>query len=172
MDYKSYQHVVDLSGSKKSASKCKPKAAKTPGAIKKRTKSGCLACRGRKKKCDEDKVDGKCQACIRNFLDCCWPTEVKNVPVALKPASEPISEPTVSIIDKTTPKPTNGASAYPSPMPSPKLLSAEDRLIKSPVALTKVTKQSKAAPRKLALTGQFAQFVVTSFDKDRVLCQI
>ncbi|WLF79226.1 hypothetical protein PVL30_002978 [Lodderomyces elongisporus] len=41
--------------------------------IKRRTKTGCFTCRKRKKKCDEDKVNGKCQACTRNFLECCWP---------------------------------------------------------------------------------------------------
>lgn len=54
---------------KKSAAGAKP----TKNATNKRTKTGCLTCRKRKKKCDEDKVDGKCQACTRNFLECCWP---------------------------------------------------------------------------------------------------
>ena len=36
-----------------------------------RKKSGCLACRLRKKKCDERKP--RCQSCERNYLLCTWP---------------------------------------------------------------------------------------------------
>lgn len=36
-----------------------------------RSKTGCLCCRRRRKKCDE--VHPKCGGCTRNFLDCCWP---------------------------------------------------------------------------------------------------
>lgn len=163
MDYKTYQQVLDLSSSKESQLKCKAKAVKAPSAVKKRTKSGCLTCRGRKKKCDEEKVDGKCQACIRNFLDCCWPTSAKTTlettPVA------PTETPTKT---KLAPQPNKGASAYPSPLPSPKLLSVEDKLLRSQQSTMKVTKPRKAAPRAKAA----AQFVVTSFDKDRMLCQV
>ncbi|KAI5954536.1 hypothetical protein KGF54_002311 [Candida jiufengensis] len=52
------------------------KIRKDESQIKRRTKTGCFTCRKRKKKCDEDKVNGKCQACTRNFLDCCWPEPV------------------------------------------------------------------------------------------------
>ncbi|GAV51102.1 hypothetical protein ZYGR_0AD02850 [Zygosaccharomyces rouxii] len=37
----------------------------------KRSKSGCLTCRNRKKKCDETKP--LCKGCRRNFLQCIWP---------------------------------------------------------------------------------------------------
>ncbi|CDF91581.1 ZYBA0S12-02212g1_1 [Zygosaccharomyces bailii CLIB 213] len=40
----------------------------------KRSKSGCLTCRNRKKKCDE--VKPCCKGCRRNFLQCVWPGEV------------------------------------------------------------------------------------------------
>ncbi|KAH8434389.1 Zn(II)2Cys6 transcription factor [Aspergillus melleus] len=36
-----------------------------------RTKSGCLTCRTRRKKCDEER--GTCRACRRNLLTCIWP---------------------------------------------------------------------------------------------------
>ncbi|KAJ6036604.1 hypothetical protein N7540_000883 [Penicillium herquei] len=36
-----------------------------------RSRSGCLACRRRKKKCDEEKPI--CMACLRNNLGCVWP---------------------------------------------------------------------------------------------------
>jgi hypothetical protein len=41
---------------------------------KSRTRSGCLTCRARKKKCDE--VHPRCAGCRRNQLVCEWPNEV------------------------------------------------------------------------------------------------
>lgn len=161
MDYKTYQQVLDLSGPKEAQFKCKAKTAKPSCAVKKRTKSGCLTCRGRKKKCDEDKVDGKCQACIRNFLDCCWPSSVKSEPVATS-----VAPTETRISPKTVAKPSKGASAYPSPLSSPKLLTVEDKLGQQ--STMKVCKPRKVAPR----STKAAQFVVTSFDKDRLLCQV
>lgn len=66
--YKEYQQVINLNKSQIR----KPKVNK-PVATKRRCKTGCLTCRRRKKKCDENTVDGKCQACQRNFLECSWP---------------------------------------------------------------------------------------------------
>lgn len=37
-----------------------------------RVRTGCLTCRGRKKKCDEAKP--RCRGCERNILDCRWPS--------------------------------------------------------------------------------------------------
>ncbi|KAK6225699.1 hypothetical protein QIS74_01746 [Colletotrichum tabaci] len=37
-----------------------------------RVRTGCLTCRGRKKKCDETKP--RCRGCERNKLDCQWPS--------------------------------------------------------------------------------------------------
>lgn len=38
-----------------------------------RVRTGCLTCRGRKKKCDERKP--VCTGCSRNHLTCCWPAD-------------------------------------------------------------------------------------------------
>jgi hypothetical protein len=40
-----------------------------------RTRTGCLTCRQRKKKCDEAKP--QCKACQRNKLDCFWPPHIR-----------------------------------------------------------------------------------------------
>lgn len=40
-----------------------------------RTRTGCLTCRQRKKKCDEEKP--RCRACKRNKLDCSWPPHIR-----------------------------------------------------------------------------------------------
>jgi hypothetical protein len=40
-----------------------------------RTRTGCLTCRQRKKKCDEEKPH--CRACKRNKLDCSWPPHIR-----------------------------------------------------------------------------------------------
>lgn len=37
-----------------------------------RVRTGCLTCRGRKKKCDESRP--VCRGCVRNHLTCLWPT--------------------------------------------------------------------------------------------------
>ncbi|CAD1808255.1 hypothetical protein FOB58_001054 [Candida parapsilosis] len=88
--YRSYQRVLNisvkpspsslLSSTKKvNCSRTKvSKPRKDESQIKRRTKTGCFTCRKRKKKCDEDKVNGKCQACTRNFLECCWPEPAAN----------------------------------------------------------------------------------------------
>ncbi|VUC21061.1 unnamed protein product [Clonostachys rosea] len=39
-----------------------------------RTRTGCLTCRSRKKKCDEARP--RCAGCRRNMLDCTWPNYV------------------------------------------------------------------------------------------------
>ncbi|KAI5958785.1 hypothetical protein KGF57_002219 [Candida theae] len=86
-NYRSYQRVLNISvkpstsssssslankKEKRSVAKV-TKPEKDESSKKRRTKTGCFTCRKRKKKCDEDKVNGKCQACTRNFLECCWP---------------------------------------------------------------------------------------------------
>ncbi|KAH8645710.1 hypothetical protein BX600DRAFT_556119 [Xylariales sp. PMI_506] len=38
-----------------------------------RTKTGCLTCRTRRKKCDE--THDRCLGCLRNHLQCVWPTK-------------------------------------------------------------------------------------------------
>lgn len=170
INYKSYQQVLDLASESKRTSK----ASKiTAGAPKKRTKSGCLTCRRRKKKCDEEKVGGKCQACIRNFLDCCWPGEV----AAEQPETETLEAESCVKIEKVEIK-SKGASAYPSPVLSPQAEAVDDCKDIKPLELgttfkntsSKVTKPKVTKPRK-ARKGQ-AQFIVTSFDHDRALCQV
>lgn len=42
----------------------------------KRSKSGCLTCRKRKKKCDELKP--RCSGCTRNILQCVWPEHINS----------------------------------------------------------------------------------------------
>lgn len=104
LSYRSYQKVLNIAlKPKATTSSCCKKATTTTNTntkkvskpkrdesqIKRRTKTGCLTCRKRKKKCDEDKVNGKCQACTRNFLDCCWPDPNAIKPKNKKQAQEP-----------------------------------------------------------------------------------
>lgn len=173
LNYKTYQQVLDLATEKVRVTK----ATKPEVCAKKRTKSGCLTCRRRKKKCDEEKVGGKCQACIRNFLDCCWPGEVANehpetevVGSVVADTSEP-----VSVKTEKTPAKSTGASAYPSPLLSPQAEAADDHGDIKPIELPsprvkKVTKPTKKRAARKAKAP--AQFIVTSFDLDRALCQV
>ena len=84
LSYRSYQKVLNISLKPKqltpvpkataaATTKKSPNQSVTKLKSNAELKTGCLTCRKRKKKCDEDKVNGKCQACTRNFLDCCWP---------------------------------------------------------------------------------------------------
>lgn len=125
LSYRSYQKVLNIAlKPKATTSSCCKKSTTTTtttnthtkkvvkpkrdeSQIKRRTKTGCLTCRKRKKKCDEDKVSGKCQACTRNFLDCCWPDTNAIKPKNKKPqpqlqeteqSSSPIREVTSPII--------------------------------------------------------------------------
>lgn len=163
VSYKAYQQVLDLAGDNKRTSKLGRQAS--PATPRKRTKSGCLTCRRRKKKCDEEKIGGKCQACVRNFLDCCWPGEPAKVEEVTKP--EPVEQ---------LATPNKGASAYPSPVSSPKAEAVEGCKDIKPLVLselkfkvTKATKQYKKAPSKKAAQ---THFIVTSFDLDSALCQV
>lgn len=162
MNYKSYQQVFALSKPGKCTTITKAKMPQKAAPAKKRTKTGCLTCRRRKKKCDEEVVGGKCQGCIRNFMDCCWPEEEK------AQCATPKLAPVASAKPVSTP--TKGASAYPSPVMSPRSEDSDSckdiKPLELPPSKYKVTKPKparKATP---------AQFVVTSFDQDRALCQI
>lgn len=170
MHYKAYQQVLDLSGTKK-PSRAAPKTSTTP---KKRTKSGCLTCRARKKKCDESKVGGLCQACVRNFLSCSWPGD-EAAPTKKTPELAP-EVPTTNMAPMPAKLPVlptkpqdKGADAYPSPLASPlsspKIAAVEEK----PVKLPPIKVQKPLAARK---PTKLAQFVVTSFDTRRELCQI
>jgi hypothetical protein len=47
-----------------------------------RVRSGCFACRKRKKKCDEDQP--QCMACVRNGYKCVYPVNNETLPVKFK----------------------------------------------------------------------------------------
>lgn len=177
LNYKSYQNVINLGCDKKTKVKKEPK----PTVSKRRTKTGCMTCRRRKKKCDEHKTGGKCQACIRNFLDCHWPGEETTIPQtseAVTPESPKIGTKFVP----ESPKPLKGADAYPSPVMSPKSESAESSTscmdIKSltlpPIQekVAKVSKVTKPRAKQTTKKMQGAQFFITSFDAGKALCQI
>lgn len=174
-NYKSYQQVINLSAPATHAGRVTKAGKQQTQPIKRRTKSGCLTCRKRKKKCDEDKVDGKCQGCTRNFLQCCWPGDKKvpllppstgepNVATSLPtPAASPLSRATVLDSEVSCVMLPARAKALPdskpetndafSPKASPRLTATEE------------TKQTKEANQKVC------QFFVTSIDRNRV-CDI
>ncbi|CDK27624.1 unnamed protein product [Kuraishia capsulata CBS 1993] len=76
--YRDYQKVIRLAltSSKKpmttsaGVSKCMDSTSKPKIT---RTKTGCLCCRKRKKKCDE--LRPKCSGCRRNYLECVYPDQ-------------------------------------------------------------------------------------------------
>lgn len=182
--YKTYQQVLNISVAKKTTKPTakkvvKPKAAAKP--TKKRTRTGCLTCRKRKKKCDEDKVNGKCQGCTRNFLECCWPEEPKvsalvspspvfpvvstiDTGVTVKhpvlPDLQPVQDKCSisSLIEPPTPVKAN---PYPSP-------------VHSPVSEVKKevfdVKAFELPPSRVV--QQPSKFIITSFNTDKDLCQV
>ncbi|OQV06318.1 Fungal Zn2-Cys6 binuclear cluster domain-containing protein [Cladophialophora immunda] len=105
-----------------------------------RTKTGCLTCRLRKKKCDE--LRPTCTGCARNFIDCQWPVPANpdksskrtkpDSGLARRKDRQPSSRSTTAsagvhdivgqpgaitfIFDRYSPKPPGHA---PSPCPSP-----------------------------------------------------
>ncbi|PSK41626.1 hypothetical protein C7M61_001313 [Candidozyma pseudohaemuli] len=174
LNYKAYQQVLDLGCEKKTkATKREPK----PTASKRRTKTGCMTCRRRKKKCDEHKTGGKCQACIRNFLDCHWPGEDELKNETTSESSVPASPKTPESLPVTD----KGADAYPSPAMSPKAGHAETTAncmdiktltlppMQSKIKVTKPKSQPKKSQPKKA---QGAKFFIASFDSGKSLCQI
>ena len=88
MLYKDYQKVINLAVKNKPNFKRKSSRTDPGYEVKRRTKTGCLTCRRRKKKCDEEKSGGRCQACIRNFLNCTWPDEARIEQTFSEPAFE------------------------------------------------------------------------------------
>lgn len=50
-----------------------------------RTKTGCLNCRRRKKKCDER--SGTCSGCERNYLECVYPHQKCGKSIMKKPSN-------------------------------------------------------------------------------------
>lgn len=136
-DYKNYQQIIDLNGPRPSIRHTHKKSCDRVGKVKvqKRTKTGCLTCRKRKKKCDENIIDGKCQGCTRNFLDCNWPTSLTQAPTSRGRTSSISSECSGTSIDTLdnsepntrAPSPISNhfISSYPSPK-SPKLEDEHD----------------------------------------------
>ena len=75
----------------------------TVGKIKRtRSKTGCLTCRKRKKKCDENKP--KCNSCIHLNKECIWPSK-DNIISTDTTTSKRISKPTAT--DKNNMTKTN-----------------------------------------------------------------
>lgn len=69
--YHKYQQVLDSNN----------QLVKITRAMKrkfKKSRNGCLNCKRRKKKCDEQKPS--CEGCIRNSLECLWPAHVNSNP--------------------------------------------------------------------------------------------
>lgn len=179
MNYKNYQQVVCLNTKQPKVTK-KQRTIRKPVSTtgKKRTKTGCLTCRKRKKKCDEEKIDGKCQACTRNFLQCCWPEAAVAEAVASAPAPEitktPMSSPTASPL-----------AAYPSPK-SPIDLHSDDEIKslslgssnyklvsrKEDPRKTPKTMADTAAATEIKATKNELKFIITSIDSHQELCQI
>lgn len=182
MSYKHYQKVLDINirsqiGKPTHTKKVVKKSPST--TVKRRTKTGCLTCRKRKKKCDEDVVNGKCQGCTRNFLQCCWLGPVQDV-TTLKPA--PIIK-TKPVMDKpcadkcsiqsllATPvvTPATSYNPYPSPLPSPKDGVKEEFNDVKYMALpsnASIKFNNTTTPEKQP------RFVITSFNTEKHLCQI
>lgn len=131
MGYKQYQQLVNITINKPTTNK---KITKIRQPTKKtRSKSGCLTCRKRKKKCDEDVVNGKCQGCTRNFLSCEWSHSItaSSSNTMMTPDSCPVL-PKITKVDikslcnedvivpKQDAAPTV-INPYPSPLPSPRI---------------------------------------------------
>ncbi|RLV83864.1 hypothetical protein JA9_003578 [Meyerozyma sp. JA9] len=154
-NYKSYQQVINLSTPSKPSSRRTNKVGKPSSQpVKRRTKSGCLTCRQRKKKCDEDKVDGKCQACTRNFLQCCWPQ--------------------AAVATKEIPQNHNATSHYPTPAASPitgaTVIDSEVNYVMLPPRAEKAQKP-KTAPNSGALSPTPSPRLTPKEEQERIKCQ-
>lgn len=181
MNYKNYQQVVCLNTKQPKVVK-KHRSVRKPASTtgKKRTKTGCLTCRKRKKKCDEETIDGKCQACTRNFLPCCWPTpnivEMSSAPQNTEIVKTPISSPT-----------TSPMSAYPSPRSPTDLHSDDDikslsldnsnyklvsfKLEGSDVPKSKHTIKNAEEVQQKNKSSEL-KFIITSVDSHQELCHV
>lgn len=176
-DYKSYQQVISLSIRPTAPSKVKKtKVPKSQPKI--RTKTGCLTCRKRKKKCDEHIVDGKCQGCTRNFLDCSWPVlqqlkerdqAIPVIGISGRKSSICSESSEVSNLSLVSNNSTTMSLSPRDSYPSPKSPSLDDMPIKLP-PLRFLTKDKTSEPKE-ALPKQQINFVITSLD-DNKLCSI
>ncbi|CZR46053.1 uncharacterized protein FPRO_11500 [Fusarium proliferatum ET1] len=73
------------------SSRAAPRYPTTFRVWQRRTKTGCLTCRSRKKKCDETKP--QCSACRRNGLGCSWLQDKQTAALQLQPRSETFAHP-------------------------------------------------------------------------------
>lgn len=195
LPYKHYQQVINFNPpttlsttrvghtpTAKGSQQCHRVAkAEKSGEKKRRTRTGCLSCRQRKKKCDEVRINGKCKACIRNFLPCCWPGEEAVAPKKLSleperlpqegfskirvsdlcsPVEESHHEPREGSCSSQEPDCNSAKEAYPSPAGTPTMKSVTPSNEVSSMSLT------------LANTGKECQFVITSYNMKRELCLI
>ncbi|EXJ85260.1 hypothetical protein A1O3_05935 [Capronia epimyces CBS 606.96] len=66
-----------------------------------RVTTGCFTCRGRKKKCDEEKP--RCSGCVRNDLECRWPQDLDT---DKRPRAERVREdcPNFLLVDNSRPE--------------------------------------------------------------------
>ncbi|CCE82102.1 Piso0_002799 [Millerozyma farinosa CBS 7064] len=131
MSYRAYQQVLRLDNKEAKTSRKIRGVKKPSGGCKKRSRSGCLTCRRRKKKCDEHVINGKCEGCSRNFLACCWPTD----------GAKTVSSPEATASEGSAPSCDSSPAA--SPCLSPKSPCSE------------ATPGSPGSP-SLASMGQFA----------------
>lgn len=144
-----------------------------PKPVNKRTRTGCLTCRQRKKKCDEHKVDGKCQACTRNFLTCGWPVENTPGPASKSPSTSLLSPvqnyAKISVAELCAP--VAAETAYPSPITTPEMASCLSpgnevaQLQLPPARLFKGSAEKQPAPEQ-------CEFVITSYNSKRDLCLV
>ncbi|PKX96425.1 Zn(II)2Cys6 transcription factor [Aspergillus novofumigatus IBT 16806] len=87
-----------------------------------RTKTGCLTCRSRKKKCDES--GSPCQNCLRCDIECVWPVrrpshvdDQLTHPGSSSISAEPASDTEYQLVDTQTPSIiafSNGPASYSS----------------------------------------------------------
>lgn len=85
-----------------------------------RTKTGCFCCRRRKKKCDEKKPS--CSGCVRNNLECVYPTDEDKSSMK-KPhrRGRKVSQPSSPELVACSPCTPQSHSDYESPIHSPVL---------------------------------------------------
>lgn len=124
-DYKSYQQIISLTSPKVTPVKKTEEKVKKITKTQKRTKTGCLTCRKRKKKCDENVVDGKCQGCTRNFLECNWAfhfnkSRTSSVSSETSMISDSLASESIASEASTNSEPGSRASTPFSSYPSPK----------------------------------------------------
>lgn len=204
VNYKTYQQVLNIVvnsasaanlrktvksstiKSEKSVKVAKPK--KTTPPTKRRTKSGCLTCRKRKKKCDEDKVNGKCQGCTRNFLECCWPkveslesskVEVAAVSELPTPATTPLLCPTSPVYAHTPVQSHNPAPYKRTPASDVSAKCSISSLLLQdayPSPVHSPVQEHKEGPNFLSLENKKesveTKFIITSFDSHKDLCEV